>query len=178
MSFTYDIVRSSRRRRLELQVTAEGRVIARAPSWMPDREIAGFVKRKQDWVEDALHKVRQNPPEKRSQPWELTQEEFNALAEQAGEVIPERVAYFAPIVGVTYGRITLRNQKTRWGSCSAKGNLNFNVLLMKQPREALDYVVVHELCHRLEMNHSPRFWAEVERVLPDWKRRKAMLKLQ
>ena len=90
-------------------------------------------------------------------------------ADEALRVIPERVRFYAPVVGVTYGRITIRNQRTRWGSCSAKGNLNFNCLLMKAPPEVLDYVVVHELCHRLEMNHSPRFWAQVERVLPDYK---------
>ncbi len=175
MDFSYEIVRSKRRKRLELQVTMEGRVIARAPQWMPQREIIGFVEQKRSWIEQALEKVRKNPPQQETRPWELTAEEFDRLAALAREVIPERVAYYAPLVGVTYGRITLRNQKTRWGSCSAKGNLNFNVLLMKQSREALDYVVVHELCHRLEMNHSPRFWAQVERVLPDWRERKAML---
>ena len=91
-------------------------------------------------------------------------------------MIPERVRYFAPKVGVDYGMITIRNQKTRWGSCSARGNLNFNCLLMLAPSEVIDYVVVHELCHRKELNHSPRFWAEVARVLPDYKRQERWLK--
>ena len=82
--------------------------------------------------------------------------------------IPERVAYYAPIAGVSYGRITIRNQKSRWGSCSAKGNLNFNCLLMLTPPEVIDSVVVHELCHRKEMNHSRRFYDEVLRVYPDY----------
>ncbi len=86
------------------------------------------------------------------------------------------MAHFAPLVGVSYGRITIRNQRTRWGSCSGKGNLNFNCLLMLAPPEVLDYVVVHELCHRKEMNHSPRFWAEVARVLPDYQQRRRWLK--
>ena len=79
-----------------------------------------------------------------------------------------RAAYYAPVVGVSYSRITVRSQRTKWGSCSSKGGLNFNCLLLLAPTEVLDYVVVHELCHRLEMNHSARFWAEVERVLPDY----------
>jgi predicted metal-dependent hydrolase len=79
-------------------------------------------------------------------------------------------------VGVDYRRITIRSQKTRWGSCSSSGNLNFNCLLLLAPPEVLDYVVVHELCHRKEMNHSPRFWAEVGRVLPDYKKRNKWLK--
>ena len=87
-----------------------------------------------------------------------------------------KVEYFAPIVGVSYGRITIRNQKTRWGSCSSKGNLNFNVALMRAPIEVLDYVVVHELCHRLYLNHSKDFWKEVERVLPDYRLREKWLK--
>ena len=89
-----------------------------------------------------------------------------ALAKQ---VIPEKVAYYARIMGVTYGRISIRKQKTRWGSCSREGNLNFNCLLMMTPPEVLDYVVVHELSHRLEMNHSARFWAQVEKVMPDYR---------
>ena len=97
-------------------------------------------------------------------------EDIRSLAEQAMKMIPERVAYYAPRIGVTYGRITIRNQKTRWGSCSAKGNLNFNCLLMLAPPEVVDSVVVHELCHRKEMNHSKKFYEEVLKVFPDyWK---------
>ena len=79
-------------------------------------------------------------------------------------------------MGVTYGRITIRSQHTLWGSCSSKGNLNFNCLLMLTPPEVLDYVVVHELCHRKEMNHSARFWAEVEHVLSDYEIRRKWLR--
>ena len=84
--------------------------------------------------------------------------------------IPERVRHYAPLVGVSFGRITIRNQRSLWGSCSAKGNLNFNCLLMLTPPEVIDSVIVHELCHRKEMNHSKAFYAEVRRVFPDyWK---------
>ena len=86
------------------------------------------------------------------------------------------MAYYAPIVGVSYGRITIRSQRSRWGSCSSNGNLNFNCLLMLVPPGVLDSVVVHELCHRKEMNHSPRFYAEVLRVLPDYRERDRWLK--
>ena len=102
--------------------------------------------------------------------------DIRKLADQASVVIPKRVEYFAEKIPVTYGRITIRNQKTRWGSCSGKGNLNFNCLLMLAPPEVLDYVVVHELCHRKEMNHSERFWREVENILPDYRERKKWLK--
>lgn len=80
------------------------------------------------------------------------------------------------MVGVTYGRITIRNQKTRWASCSGKGNLNFNCLLILTPREIIDYVIVHELCHRKEMNHSKAFWSEVESVRPNYKESISWLK--
>ena len=106
----------------------------------------------------------------------LTEKDIRELADRALVYIPERVKYFAPQVGVSYGRITIRNQKTRWGSCSGKGNLNFNCLLMLTPPEVIDYVVVHELCHRKEMNHSKAFWDQVERILPDYKKSVAYLK--
>ena len=99
----------------------------------------------------------------------ISDSELATLAQNASIVIPERVKHFAPIIGVTYGRITIRHQKTRWGSCSSSGNLNFNCMLMATTPELIDYVVVHELCHRKQMNHSPSFWAEVEKVLPNYK---------
>ena len=106
----------------------------------------------------------------------LTMEEIRRLAQEAVRVIPERVAYYAPKVGVTYGRISIRHQKTKWGSCSSGGNLNFNCLLMLAPETVRDYVVVHELCHRKQMNHSEAFWAEVERVLPGYREARKWLK--
>jgi hypothetical protein len=78
-----------------------------------------------------------------------------------------RAAHWAPLMGVTFGRVTVRDQRTRWASCSREGNLSFNWRLTLTPPETLDYVVVHELAHRLEMNHSRRFWAHVEKQFPD-----------
>ena len=96
--------------------------------------------------------------------------------ELARQRITLRVEYFAPLVGVTYNRIFIKEQKTRWGSCSSLGNLNFNWKLILLDEELLDYVVVHELAHRKQMNHSPTFWVEVERVLPDYRERRRRLR--
>lgn len=111
---------------------------------------------------------------RRMQIVETNQKEL--LVAVAKRYIPERVAYWADIIGVTYGRISIRQQKTRWGSCSGEGNLNFNCLLMQMPKEIIDYVIVHELCHRKQMNHSKLFWAEVAKILPDYKERRKALK--
>ena len=157
---SYKLIHSDRRS-IGIQITAEG-VVVRAPRRMSDAEIDRFVQSKRDWIETHLAKV---PP---VQP-KFSGEEIHRLAEEALKRIPERVRHFAPLVGVTYGGITIRNQHTRWGSCSSKGNLNFNCLLMLTPDHVIDYVVVRELCHRLEMNHSARFWSQVERVLPDYR---------
>lgn len=167
----------SKRKTVALEIRPDLTVLVRAPYWMADWQIRKFVDEKSDWLYAHLREMEQKQKEEASRPKAapLNPGELQALADEALRVIPERVQFYAPIVGVTYGRITIRNQHTRWGSCSAKGNLNFNCLLMKAPPEVLDYVVVHELCHRLEMNHSPRFWAQVERVLPDYKTAKKWL---
>lgn len=165
-------VRRSNRKTMTIEVTKEAKVLVRAPHRMPLSEIQRFVNEKSDWIEKHVQKMQEKQQEV-LEAERLTTEQIRELAEQALKVIPERAAYYAEIIGVSYGRITIRNQKTRWGSCSGKGNLNFNCLLMLTPPEVLDYVVVHELCHRKEMNHSKRFWNEVEKVLPDyWERRK------
>ena len=90
------------------------------------------------------------------------------LSARALERIRERVDHYAPLIGVRPGRITIREQKTRWGSCSSRGNLNFNWKLIMAPPQVLDYVVIHELCHLHEFNHSPRFWALVQHQMPDY----------
>lgn len=160
----YDIIRSNRKT-IAIQINGDGQVIVRAPLRTPNAEILAFVDKKKAWIEKHLKAIvqRQTAPEK-----PFTAAELHELAIATKEDIARRVAKFAPIVGVTYGRITIRAQKSRWGSCSAKGNLNFNCLLMLCPEEFRDYVVVHELCHRKVMNHSASFWAEVGKVLPGY----------
>ena len=162
---TYKIIRS-RRKTLGLEVNAEG-VIVRAPLRISEAEIERFVKQRAGCIEKNLKKIEER---KRAladiEP--LAAEDIKELAERAIKVIPGRVEYYAKMLGVTYGRITIRNQRSKWGSCSSKGNLNFNCLLMLTPPEVIDSVVVHELCHRKEMNHSDRFYAEVLRVFPDY----------
>ena len=172
------IIRSSRRT-LSLQVKNDGQVIVRAPKHVTLQEIAAFVRKNSAWLHKHLEKVRKEKELNAASPVQpLTMEDIQKLADEALRVIPGRVAHFAPLVGVTYGRITVRNQRTRWGSCSSKGNLNFNCLLMLAPPGILDYVVVHELCHRKVMNHSPKFWAEVAKVMPDYKERQKWLRTE
>ena len=168
----YEIIRSSRKT-LALEITRDGQLKVRAPYKVSRKEIQNFVKSKESWIFKHLKRIEETKAE---QPEPLSSEEIEKLVQKALQVLPEKVEHYARIIGVTYGRITIRNQKTRWGSCSSKGNLNFNCLLMLAPSEVLDYVVVHELCHRKEMNHSSDFWKEVEYIMPDYQERRARLK--
>ena len=158
-----EIIRSDRRT-FAIEIKND-KLIVRAPRSASDAAINELLRKNQKWI-DAHIKKAQVRQAAMGSARKLTEAELRELVERAKEVVTQRVAYYAPIVGVDYGRITIRCQKTRWGSCSAKGNLNFNCLLMLAPPEVLDSVIVHELCHRLEMNHSDRFYAQVLRVFP------------
>ena len=159
------IIRSNRKT-LSIQLKA-GEIIVRAPQRMKDEEVYEFIESKKSWIEKNLSKIVERE-KSISEVQPFTLEEINALAEKAKQIIPERVRYYAPKIGVTYNRITIRCQRTRWGSCSSKGNLNFNCLLALFSLEVIDSVVVHELCHRKHMNHSPQFYAEIEKVFPEY----------
>ena len=169
------IVRSSRRT-LSLQIRPDGSLLVRAPLRMPEREIREFLRGKSDWIERNLAKVEKANRVGEEAP--LSAEDIHDLADRALREIPPRVREFARRMGVSYGRITIRNQRSRWGSCSSEGNLNFNCLLMLSPPEVLDYVIVHELAHRKQMNHSAAFWEEVAAVLPDYRKQVKWLKEQ
>ncbi|MBQ0028801.1 MAG: M48 family metallopeptidase [Lachnospiraceae bacterium] len=165
----------SRRRTIALEVTNNGDIILRAPWYASRRDIERFAESKEDWLESTLKKLEMRHKEKESSEY-VDANKINELAKLAKKEIPSRVEYFANIIGVEYGRIAIRHQKTRWGSCSSKGNLNFNCLLMLVPEDVRDYVIVHELCHLIELNHSPRFWAEVAKYVPDYKVKRKWLK--
>lgn len=161
----FEVIRSNRK---SLGAEIKGsKLIIKAPLQATNEEINLFMLRHKKWFETNLAKAKAHETAKESY-HRLTNEEVVALANKALDVIPKRVAHFASLLGVTYGRITIRNQRSKWGSCSSKGNLNFNCLLMLTPPEVIDSVVVHELCHRKEMNHSKKFYEEVLRVLPSY----------
>lgn len=152
-----------------MEITDDAGILVRAPLRAPVKEIEDFLDRNADWIRKNVdkaaarnRKVQQIPP--------LSRQDVVSIANEALYVIPRKVRYYADLLGVTYGHITIRNQKTLWGSCSAKGDLNFNCILVKAPENVQNYVIVHELCHRLEMNHSRAFWKHVEAHCPDYKK--------
>ena len=159
----YELIRSNRKT-LTIQVKPDGSVIVRAPVRLAKYRIAKFVKDHETWIfaqQEKLEKYHENMHV-------ITDEERQEGILQAKKIFPERTAYFAERMGVTYNRITIREQKTRWGSCSAKGNVNFNYQLYYMPPELMDYVIVHELAHRSHMDHSALFWEEVARYCPEY----------
>ena len=157
------VIRSNRKT-VAIQVNSDLSVTVRAPRSVSEKDIEEILKKKEAWISKHIEKIKETKERFEAEPTEkLTREKVIALADEALKVIPERVEYFAKVIGVTYGKIT-------------KGNLNFNCLLMLAPPEVLDYVVVHELCHRKQMNHSKAFWLEVEKVLPNYKEVRKWLK--
>lgn len=170
--FPYKIIYSSRKT-LAIQVTSRKEVIVRAPRSMPAAKIDAFLTEKEGWILKHLHTIEIVPE---SNPQKLPESVRKRYIENARAVFTQKVSHYASLMGVTYGRITIREQKTRWGSCSSKGNLNFNWRLIFAPEYVLNYVVVHELAHRKEMNHSKAFYAVIESVLPDYQTAKKWLK--
>lgn len=160
------IIRSSRKT-LSIQVASDGSLILRVPYRVSDRQLRGFLSDKAEWIRK--HQTMVRTARDAAQDTPLSEQDIKKLASDACEIIPGEVAFWAQRMGVTYGKITIRNQKTRWGSCSSSGNLNFNCLLMLAPEEARSYVIVHELCHRKHMDHSAAFWNEVELTMPNYR---------
>ena len=165
----------SRRKTMALEVREDGSVIARVPDTSPDDEIIWLFEQRRDWVFEKLALQKQRQKEKNS----TGAKPFDTLTKEEDEMIlkkfVDRTFFYAKKMGVTFRRITIRDQKTRWGSCSAKGNLSFNYQLYYLPEELMDYVIIHELAHRVYMNHSRDFWALVEKYCPDYKVRRAEL---
>lgn len=168
-------VRRSKRKSAAIKITADMQIVVFVPLYVSDNEIERIVISKSKWIDEHMLKV-QSTIDERSKLEKITFEQVKELAYQAVEYIPKRVKYYAEKENFVYNKITIKNLVSRWGSCSTKGNLNFNCLLMLTPDYVIDYIVVHELCHLREMNHSEKFWAEVEKIIPDYQRAELWLK--
>ena len=168
-------VRRSKRKSAAIKITADTQIVVFVPLYVSDNEIERMVISKSKWIDEHMLKV-QSIIDERSKLEKITFEQIKELADQAVEYIPKRVKYYAEKENFVYNKITIKNLVSRWGSCSTKGNLNFNCLLMLTPDYVIDYIVVHELCHLREMNHSEKFWAEVEKIMPDYQRAELWLK--
>lgn len=167
----YELIRS-RRKTLALEITAEGRLLVRAPARASRARIAAFVEAHAAWIEKHLAAQREKAVRRPPAP---TPEEIEALKEKARAILPEKIARWSEKMGVDPTGFKVTTARKRYGSCSAANRLCFSCFLMNCPEEAVELVVVHELCHILEKNHGPRFYALLERYLPDWRERKKRL---
>ena len=166
----YEVIYSDRRT-LALTVK-DGRLIVRAPRGTTEKRIRAAVESHIEWATRHIEKQRHRSQVQGA----LTEEQIKELRRRARSVLTAKTEELAAVMGVRYNKITITSAKTRFGSCNSKGNISYSYRLMLYPEAAQDYVVVHELAHLVEMNHSPRFYAIVARYLPDYKQRAALLK--
>lgn len=166
----YRIIYSARKT-LAIEITADLNLVVRAPRGVSKRVIEKMLAEKRDWIEKSLIKQKERAEKKKS----YTADDISFLRKRAREIIPKKVEYYSEIIGVKANGVKITSAKTRFGSCSGKNSLNFSLYLADYPDEAIDYVVVHELCHIIEHNHSKRFWKTVEKYLPDYRERKKLL---
>ena len=169
------VIRSARKS-LGLEVRDANTVLARIPTRVSDRELKAFVENHRSWILEKTAVMAEREENRKSTPAPLPELLSKTDWMKIQLKIGKRVRHYCETMGVTVGYVTVKSQKTRWGSCSAKGNVNFNYQLAFLPDELLDYVVIHELAHRRHMDHSMAFWAEVEKYCPDYRERRERLK--
>lgn len=167
------IKRSKRTRSVRLVVYPDGRVAVTAPWFVGLRTINNFVASKSEWIKEKLAHFKKHP-----QPLvpKHTKKNIAQYKKKARQLVEARIKHFNAVYNFKFQRIAIRNQKTRWGSCSKKGNLNFNYKIVLLPLELADYIVVHELCHLGEFNHSRSFWALVEKTIPNFRELRGQLR--
>ncbi len=174
----------TRRKSYGAVVRDDGSVEMRIPLRGSKTKAVGMAMQWKDWIEKKVllqkERARQRQALEKKSSERFTPEQRRYLEREcrqaAKEYIPKKAEYYADILGVSFDRVRIAEQKTRWGSCSERGTLSFNWKLMLAPEGVLDYVIVHEVCHLKEMNHSKKFWAWVEFLLPGYKEQRKWLK--
>lgn len=165
----YTVKRSVKAVHMRITITSDAEVVVTIPERMNLERAERFIKAKSEWIEEkvALMKKRTEKQSGFMMP-KGTKKELEDQRGRALALIEERLAYFNTVYGFTWKKITIKNLKSRWGSCSKAGNLNFSYKIVYLPKELADYLVVHELCHLGQFNHSKNFWKLVEKTIPEY----------
>ena len=166
------VLERKERKTLSIGIQEDGSLMIKAPLYMKKETIERFLNQKRYWIYKQAKRMEDN----RKNQIVYSREQERVLRQQARKRLTERTDYYKTILGVNYKRIRIADQKTRWGSCSSTGTISYNWHLVLLPDAILDYVVVHELCHLRQMNHSKDFWKLVEGMLPDYQSRRKWLK--
>lgn len=168
------VKKSRRARHVRLALHPDGRVVLTLPLFVSYKQGRAFLQSKMEWIREKARELTGRPENILLRG---SAKEYRDSRKPARELVEERLKHFQKLYAVVWKRLSIRNQKTRWGSCSRKGSLSFNYRLLLLPAHLRDYVIVHELCHLLELNHSKRFWALVAQTFPDYKKLRRELKL-
>lgn len=169
MNFEYNVIRTDRKKTVQIKVNNNGTVTLRVPKNLPNAEIQDILSKKTPWIEKTVKSFLESDA-----PKEFTDDNIAVLRNKALNVIPKKVEYYSKLMNVKPSAVKINSAKSRYGSCSAKNSLNFSVFLMDKDERFIDYVVVHELAHILQHNHSKAFYAEIEKILPDYKERRKL----
>lgn len=167
-NFTYTLRTSRRVRKLRLAIYATGECVITKPKYVTEGMVKVFIQKHLSWIAKKLEQIKLRP--------QLTYGDYQDYKAQAYNLAMARLNHFNAVYNFNVGKVSVRNQKTRWGSCSKKGNLNFNYKIALIAPELVDYVIVHELCHLQEFNHGKKFWELVAKTIPDWRERRKELK--
>ncbi len=159
----YSIKRHKKSKGIKISVKSSGEVVVTIPYFYPKFKAEKFVYEKTDWIKGQLQKLENSKSNK------VNTGDYLEDREKAREFVRQRLGELNKNYHFKYNKISIRNQQSRWGSCSSQNNLNFNYRILYLPKELADYLIIHELCHTKEHNHSPRFWKLVAQIFPDHK---------
>lgn len=159
----YDMRKSKRAKQVRLTVSGDGVVVATHPARVPEYRVIDFIKKQFAWIQKRLDQISKIDVDL----MRYDRKHYVTHKESARALVHEKLQHWNSFYNFTYHKVAIRSQKTRWGSCSSKGNLNFNYKIIFLEPALQDYLIVHELCHLKEMNHGPNFWSLVEKAIPD-----------
>ena len=172
----YQIKQNSRSRCIRILIRPDGKVTVTAPKRVSKKEIIRFVESKMDWIKQKIVYLQENKNNNQLVP-QGSRREYNQYKARAKKVAMEKIKEINSIYNFDFARVSIKFQRTRWGSCSRNKNLNFNYRIVFLPDHLANYLVAHELCHLKELNHSKKFWDLVSMAIPDYRQKSRELKM-